>query len=34
MIRKRAEISGIVGRYTGTGSNCTFDGNIGLARRK
>ena len=29
----RAETSGIVGRYFGNGSNCTFDGNIGLGRR-
>ena len=30
----RAEVSGVVGRYRGNGSNCDFDGDIGLARRK
>ncbi len=30
----RAEVSGILGRYRGHGSNCDFDGNIGLAKRK
>lgn len=30
----RAEVSGIVGRYRGHGSNCDFDGDVGLARRK
>jgi hypothetical protein len=30
----RAEVGGVMGRYTGHGSNCDFDGDIGLARRK
>lgn len=29
----RAEVGGVMGRYTGRGSNCDFDGAIGLARR-
>ena len=30
----RVEPGGITGRYTGRGSSCDFNGNIGLARRK
>ncbi len=30
----RAEVGGVMGRYTGHGSNCDFNGDIGLARRK
>jgi hypothetical protein len=30
----RTEQQGVLGRYMGRGSNCTFDGHIGLARRK
>jgi hypothetical protein len=30
----RAEVGGVVGRYRGHGSNCDFDGDIGIARRK
>jgi hypothetical protein len=30
----RAEVDGVTGRYTGHGSNCDFNGNIALARRK
>jgi hypothetical protein len=30
----RAEVGGVMGRYAGRGSNCDFDGDIGLARRK
>ena len=30
----RTQLGGIVGRYSGHGSNCDFDGDVGLARRK
>jgi hypothetical protein len=30
----RAEVGGVMGRYTGHGSNCDFNGDIALARRK
>ena len=30
----RVEPGGISGRYTGRGSGCDFNGNLGLARRK
>jgi hypothetical protein len=30
----RTELGGLSGRYVGRGSNCSFDGSIGLARRK